>query len=317
MPAPDQPVHWVDQAGNQVGPEPFGILMQRVRGGQVPPSTAVWWDGAPEWMRFDQIPPVAEWAPEADPIPAAAPEPEPEPVADPEPEPEPEPELEPEPVADPVPQLLLQGISEGDLDDEFVALFARSWEMYKETELATSIDETMLGGVITAMVDSGFLLIDLTTSGAPVGLGGPAVVAATDVGAAGSGHHELRFEEPTTAARVIVALRHLTADPAAARVIGHRASAVIGYGERVPNFGQVGQAVRQEVASAFIASPEPGTVTFDADMSSGYVFAQVDLLLELSRYVSDDLVIDHELLRRHLASVVYTMQTFVRARFAT
>ena len=66
-----------------------------------------------------------------------------------------------------------------------------------------------------------------------------------------------------------------------------------------------------------IVSPEPGTVSFDADLSSGYVYAQIDLLLELGRYVSDDLEVDHVLLRRHLASVVYTMQTFVRTRFAS
>jgi hypothetical protein len=98
-------------------------------------------------------------------------------------------------------------------------------------------------------------------------------------------------------------------------MIGHRATAIVGYGQRVPNFSQVSTAVRQEMQSTFIASPEPGTVTFDADLSSGYVYAQVDLLLELERYVGDDLGVDHELLRKHLASVVYTMKTFIHARF--
>jgi len=69
--------------------------------------------------------------------------------------------------------------------------------------------------------------------------------------------------------------------------------------------------------SSFVVSPEPGTVTFDADLSSGYVYAQIDLLLELDRYVSEDLSVDHDLLRRHLASVVYTMKTFVQSRFGS
>ncbi|MEI8083124.1 MAG: hypothetical protein WCI74_14905, partial [Actinomycetes bacterium] len=107
------------------------------------------------------------------------------------------------------------------------------------------------------------------------------------------------------------------ADPAVAKMIGHRAAVIIGYGERVPNFTKVGQAVRQEMQSSFIASPEPGTVTFDADISSGYVYAQIDLLLELEKYVDEDLQVDHELLRRQLASVVYTMKTFIETRFGS
>ena len=373
MPSPDEAVYWIDQQGNQIGPEPFGTLTQRVEYGQVPPSTAVWWNGAPDWMRYSDVPPVTppaavapvapafaapvadfappveaapiadfapptEAAPMFDTVPVVAeampqfqapavfePEPVPEPVSAPEPEPVPEPVSEPtpEPVfeatpADPVSRLLMQGISDQELDDEFIGLVARSWELYKDTEHARSIDEVFLGGVITAMVDSGFLLIDVDTAGAmpyvDPALAGTTVT--TNAVTLPNPEHRLRFEEPTSKARVTMSVEHLTADAATAKLIGHRANTVIGYGERVPNFSQVGQAIRQEMASAFIASPEPGTVSFDADMSSGYVYAQIDLLLELDRYVSDELAIDHELLRRHIASVVYTMQTFVRARFS-
>lgn len=287
MPRPDESVHWIDAAGTQQGPEPFETLCRRVEAGQVPPTTSVWWPGAEAWTPFADLPPAD--APAAAPAPASA----------------------ASAASDPAMAGLMGGIADQELDDEFIALVARSWELYKETELATSIDEVMLGGVITAMVDSGFLLIDLSTAG---------VVAPTTAETGVSlppAQHDLRFEEPTTGARVTMSLRHLTADAATAKLVGHRAEAVIGYGERVPNFSQVGQALRQEVASSFIASPEPATVSFDADMSSGYVYAQIDLLLELGRYVSDELEVDHALLRRHLASVVYTMQTFVRTRFAS
>ena len=214
----------------------------------------------------------------------------------------------------------MSGLSDQELDDEFIALVGRSWELYKETEFATSIDEAMLGGVITALVDCGFVLIDLETPGA--GLPAAASQTGVTVGDATAAiepvmHNALRFEEPQTHARVTVELEHLTPDVATSKLIGHRAGVVVGYGERVPNFSQVGQAVRQEVQSGWIASPEPGTVTFDADISSGYVYAQIDLLLELDRYVGEDLTVDHDLLRRHLASVVYTMQTFIRSRFGS
>lgn len=217
----------------------------------------------------------------------------------------------------------MSGMTDQELDDEFVGLVGRSWELYKETELATSIDEVALGGIITAMVDCGFVLIDLETAGALATA--VAATATTQTGTApaaqsdtvGAEDHQLRFEEPSTGARVLVAMQHLTPDAGTAKLVGHRAQLVVGYGERVPNFSQVGQALRQEVSSSFIVSPEPGTVTFDADISSGYVYAQVDLLMELDRYVSESLQVDHDLLRRHLAAAVYTMRMFVRTRFGS
>ena len=56
MPDPQTQVHWVDTAGNQQGPEPWDTVVARVRAGQIPPGTQVWWDGAPGWQAFDQVP---------------------------------------------------------------------------------------------------------------------------------------------------------------------------------------------------------------------------------------------------------------------
>ena len=307
MPDPQTPVHWIDTAGNQQGPEPWETVTARVHAGQIPPSTQVWWEGAPGWQAYDQAAPAA-----ASPVPTPAAVPTPEAAT-------------PQSAS----QALMSGLTDQELDDEFIGLVGRSWEMYKETEFATSIDEAMLGGIITALVDCGFVLIDLETAGALFGAAAPAATGTTTTttttttsttavdSTATAAHHQLRFEEPQTRARVTVAMEHLTADVASAKMIGHRASAIIGYGERVNDFAKVGQAVRQEMQSNFVLSPEPGTVTFDADMSSGYVYAQIDLLLELDRYVDEDLAADHELLRRHLASVVYTMKMFVQSRFGS
>jgi hypothetical protein len=187
----------------------------------------------------------------------------------------------------------MAGLSDQELDDEFIGLVDRSWSMYKETEKAMTIDETLVGGIITALVDCGFVLIDITSAPG----------------------HSLRFEVPTTGARVTVDLQHLTADVATANVIGHRADLVVGYGERLGRAGEIAQALRTEVASSFVATPEPGTVSFDADITSGYVYARIELYLAPERYVGDDLSVDHDLLRRHIAALVHTMRTFVHARF--
>ncbi len=296
MPQPEDLVFWSDAGGAQLGPEPFETVRQRVHAGQIPATTPVWWDGAPDWIPFDQVDSGAGAPGGPAPAVAAATGPATASAA------------------------LMSGLSDQELDDEVVALVNRSWKLYKETEFATSIDEAMLGGVITALVDCGFVLIDLETPGAGLAAAPAQSGITVETGAASPvpvRNNSLRFEEPETHARVVVELEHLTPDVATSKLIGHRAAVVVGYGERVPNFSQVGQAVRQEVQSGWIASPEPGTVTFDADISSGYVYAQIDLLLELDRYVGEDLSVDHDLLRRHLASVVYTMQTFIRARFGS
>jgi len=310
---PDTPVHWAGADGTQQGPEPAHTVVARIQSGDLPRATPLWWPEATGWTPADQIPELAGSLGAADADSGAADSGRASAGAS----------GAPGGATD----VLMDGLTDQQLDDEFIGLVDRSWELYKETERAASIDEALLGGIITAMVDSGFVLIDLETAGA-----GPAVVTTTTtttgsaaatapppaVGgiAPGAGHH-LRFEEPSGGARVTIDVEHLTPDAGSAQLLGHRAIAEIGYGERVPNASQVTQALRQEIASAFVVSPEPGTVTCDADIRSGYVYAQVDMILEPERYVGEKLEIDHDLLRRHIASVVYTMRTFIRTRFAS
>lgn len=303
---PDTPVHWADAAGGQQGPTPAAEVIDRIRRGELPPGTALWWPTADGWIPADQVPELAAQLGATAPA-AAAPVEAPAPAA---------------PAGGGhATDALMDGLSDQQLDDEFIALIDRSWAMYKETEKATTIDEVLLGGIITAMVDSGFVMIDIT-SGSLFGVAAPAAAptGTTAVPAAPTlpdGTHDLRFEVPTTGARVTVTLQHLTPDLASASVIGHRARLEVGYGERLGNASQIGQALRSEVASAFVATPEPGTVAFDADISSGYVYATVDVLVEPDRYVDDSLTVDHDLLRRHIAALVHTMRTFVHTRFAS
>jgi len=297
-------VHFIAPDGTQVGPESWGTVCQRIDGGQISPDSLVWWNGAPEWVPASSVRASTSMSSNASAAPSVVGT-----VA----------------AGGSAGDSLISGFSDQELDDQFMALLKRSWEIFKESEHATAIDEAMLSGVITALLDCGYVLIDVATAGAlpyaaTAGSTTTTTASTTPVvaadGVAGMGH-ELRFEEPGVAHRVTVTLDHLTKDPAAAKTLGHLASLVVGYGERVGNFSQVGQAVRQELAASFIASPEPGTVSWNADISSGYVYAEIDLILELSTYVDDKLAVDHALVRKHLAAVVNTLRTFVRARFGS
>ena len=224
------------------------------------------------------------------------------------PEGEPADQLLPAPM--PTPSLTAQ-FDDQELDDTFMALVERSSEIYEETERATSMDEVFLGGVIAALGDSGFVLIDVVTGGSlrsTPSSAGQVVVPPH--------RHELRFEEPASGARVALVVEYLTPDAGSAKLLGQRARIQLGYGEQVPDFGQVGRALRQEMASTFVVSPEPGRVTFDADLSSEYVYCQVDLLLELDRYVDDSINVDADLLRKHVAATVHTLRKFLQLRFA-
>lgn len=296
---PETQVHWTDPDGMQHGPVPADQVVSRIQAGELPASTMLWWPEAPGWMPADQVPGLADHlASGAGAPPAEAPAPAgPDSAAAPTAGGAGDAGGQGGPAADGghATDALMDGLSDQELDDEFIALVDRSWEMFKETEKASTIDEAIVAGIVTALVDSGFVLIDITTGT----------------------QHALRFEVPTTGARVTIDLQHLTADLASARNIGHRAELVVGYGERLGNASQIGQALRGEVASSFVATPEPGTVSFDADISSGYVYARIELYLEPERYIDDSLAVDHDLLRRHIAALVHTMRTFVHTRFAS
>ena len=344
---PDLPlIHWVDEAHVTREPVPAQTLLGWIDAGHLPAETPAWWDGLDGWTTAIELRAIvapqagAAAEPTADAQPTAgdtqptsgytqptagdtqptsgytqptagdaqptsgATQPAVPAIAEPDDQPRPAPMT---------PGSLTERFDDQDLDDTFMELVERSSEIYKESEQATSVDEVFLGGVIAALGDSGYVLIDILTGGS---LRNAGATSSTTQVALPFNRHELRFEDPATGARVALVLDHLTPDVGSAKVLGQRARIQLGYGQRVPNFGQVGRALRQEMASTFVVSPEPGRVTFDADLSSGFVYCQVDLLWELDRYVDDSMDVDADLLRKHLAATVHTLRKFLQLRFA-
>lgn len=182
-----------------------------------------------------------------------------------------------------------------DPDAVFGALVRDSWQYLERQRRAAHLDDVFVGAVITSTLDTGYALIDLESDGT---------------------HHYLRFEDLADRSRIVCRLAHLTPSVAVARVVGQRVSAVIGYGERVANIGKIWAAISAEMKSSYLQEAEPGTITVDGDAQSGYVYAQVDLFLDLDRYVAEDYAIDYARLSAHVGATTQALRKYLRGRFA-
>jgi hypothetical protein len=169
-----------------------------------------------------------------------------------------------------------------------------SWEWYSDHQFARSIDEVLLGATITAVLDLDHVLIDLSSDGT---------------------RHFLRFENTTDQSRMAVRLHHLTGDLTTAKVQGHKASVVVGYGERVRDFSKVWQALKAEMKSGLVNRDEPGAISVDGDVASQYVYVQVRLILDVDAYVSRDWSVQTDRLNEHLGACRHALRKYLRGRF--
>ncbi|MCU0490233.1 MAG: hypothetical protein MUD01_01400 [Chloroflexaceae bacterium] len=182
-----------------------------------------------------------------------------------------------------------------DLENVFVQLVDASWHRFNEQQHNRHMDELLLGAVITTMVEDGLSLIDLTSDGMA---------------------HYLRFEHMPTKNRMIFQLTNQSENLIAAKVLGRYGDVVIGYGERVNNAGTLYQTLKSELKSQFLDSGEPGVITTDADISSGYIYVQVPLILDLDVYFTGQYEVNYALLRQHINATIHSLQKYLRGRLA-
>jgi hypothetical protein len=180
-----------------------------------------------------------------------------------------------------------------ELEQVFVSLVKDSWRRYNETIQNTRMDELLVGAVITSSVEQGYSLIDLNSDGV---------------------NHYLRFEHLPSKQRLIFQLTNLSEDLVSAKVLGRHARVVIGYGQMVNNAGAIFQALKAEVKSGFLDAAEPGIITCDADLTSGYIYVQVPLILDLDQYFMSDHQVKYPLLQQHIAAVVHSLAKYLRGR---
>ena len=87
----------------------------------------------------------------------------------------------------------------------------------------------------------------------------------------------------------------------------------VAYGQRVRDLGRVMSTIKQEMKSSMISNAaEPGVITFDGDMSTGYVYAQVNLLLNLDDYF--DGLVQTSPISRDLYAAVHSLSRYLSGR---
>ncbi|MCC6433680.1 MAG: hypothetical protein IT196_01485 [Acidimicrobiales bacterium] len=175
----------------------------------------------------------------------------------------------------------------------FVELVAGSWKRHAEITRNTQTDDLLVGAIIASSVNQGWALIDLGSSGSS---------------------HMLRFDHAASRTRLVVEVHSLAESLATAKVIGRLANLEIGFGMRVDNFSQVFQAVKTEIKSALLVATEPGVITVDGDLSTGYVYAQITLLVDLDDYLTGPLTVDYAKLQAHIGAVVHSLNKYLHGR---
>lgn len=146
----------------------------------------------------------------------------------------------------------------------FVELVAASWKRHNAWERSRRADDVALGATITSYVTAGWRLVDLESDGSS---------------------HMARFQAGGGTDRLLVRLEAMCEDPVRAQALGRLVRAEVAYGVRAENFSAVKQAVKDELKSSMVANAsEPGVITVDGDIATGYVYASVPLILDLDDY---------------------------------
>lgn len=292
LPAPTEVAFYAAGPAGQAGPMTSEQLLADVAAGRLPEDVLVWWPDAPEWAPLNQQPEMtARLAQLRMPAPT---------MSNGDPSPAPAATATPDagvaaPAAAPAHVPQAAAASDDELDRVFAGLVKDSWKYHHLVDDTTRVDDVLLGALITSTLDTGHVLIDLTSDGT---------------------NHFVRFEDPADRSRLTMAITHLTRSVTQAKTIGQRASVVVGYGEPIKSFGKVFSAMRQEAKSGYLQRVEPGVVSFDADSASQYLYAQIDLYLDIDKFIGEDFVPDYAELTKHVAATVHALRKFLHGRIS-
>ncbi len=99
-----------------------------------------------------------------------------------------------------------------------------------------------------------------------------------------------------------------------AKTLGHLARVFVGHGQRVENPQKLWSSFKQEVKSAFMDNNEPGVVNVDADLTAGYLYAQVGMLWDLGDYLTGQWTVDMKKLASHIYCCQVSLKKYLDGR---
>jgi hypothetical protein len=183
------------------------------------------------------------------------------------------------------------GATSGDWAD-FKANLEQTWTWDDEWRFSNQVDEVFIGALIASTLNNSYSLMEISSDGT---------------------HHHLRFEHVDTASRLVCRVTYLTDTLPVAKVLGHRASVIFGYGEP-DNACAVDEPLADPGRFGLEGMPAPGTLVIRRDERSDYVYAKVELTLDISRFVHEDYSVSTALLSEQIQVIIQALEAYLRHR---
>lgn len=175
---------------------------------------------------------------------------------------------------------------------DFASQLQQTWSWDDEWSFSTQVDEVFIGALIASTLKNGYSLMEISSDGT---------------------HHHLRFEHVETASRLVCRVTYLTDTLPVAKVLGHRASVIFGYGERLTNC-PVDEPLAEPERFGLDGMPAPGTLVIRGEETSGYIYSKVELTLDISRFVHEDYSVNTDLLSEQILVITKALEGYLRHR---
>lgn len=289
-PDPDLKVIMVFDAAGQRGPVSRRELLQQLGDGEVDWGGHFWFDGLPDWLSISghaEIVAEITDASQSSPNPSTLPKDTGERALG----------RSDDPWSPSARQqaALEQGGSDAMADGDWAAfgeLLTQTWEWDEEWNFSTQVDEVFMGALITGTLNQNYFLMTLDSDGT---------------------HHDLGFEHNDGTSRITYRISYLSDTLPVAKVLGHRVSVLFGYGERA-TAPHVDSAAPRAERFGLEKMASPGTLILLRDAESDFLFAKMEITLNISEYVGENYSVDTHRLGNLVKAVTVALRSYLRHR---
>ena len=167
------------------------------------------------------------------------------------------------------------------LTERFEEMVRKSVSHQRRIEWVMRVDELLLSACITAIADSGFVAMDLTSR---------------------DSDHRVLFDHNSDSRQVRLELSPVDT---VTDHLGRHVRLGLSWGRVAQNIDEAFDTVERESVDDLIP---PGVLTCDADMSSGIVSTHVELILAADDFVKDDYSVDRPSLDNSIAATLHALE---------